>query len=221
MKEDILTNEDIESYIFLQENGQILKFKISIEHLNITSEFENYINATDIYSFDVLTEKEIENLIIPINLLRYIGKSRLEGNLLKTKNYLVPPITDLTKFLSKKYKIMKNTVTFDSLDLEEMCKMKQSFSSSINKKELSVIKKLCSSMNVELVEKYDLNEESIENSINNIGKLIGPDKIHVALLKTRWILYSSKNNKKLINELGLKNKFVEVIQKEKQKTMKK
>lgn len=204
--------EEIETdkCIFLQRNNQLLKFKISVDHIDITSTLEKYLNDTAVNNFEILSEKDIQNKF-PLKLVRSVGKYRLEGNVVKTKNYLVPPQTAFSDFLNEKYKVNSSSVIFISRDLYKLKELKAEYKLNGRNFEVKLIKYLLSEFEIELIEIYDINSKEIESCIENIEKLIGNDESKTTLSRLRWILTSSKNNEKYINELDLEKKFMDAI----------
>lgn len=205
-----------EEYIFIQKDKQLLKFIVKTNHLNITNTLEQYLNNSSLYNSDVLSEKDIKDKL-PLNLVRSVGKYRLEGSLLKTNNYLVPPVTELTNILNEKYKENNSFVTFSSRDLHKLNLIKEDFRLDERIFELQLIENLLSSFEVELKGIYNISEKELETYIDNITKLIGFDENKITLSKLRWILVSASHNEDYITGLGIEDKFDKAINKGNQK----
>lgn len=203
-------------YIYVQKDNQLLKFFVKTEHMNITDTLEQYLNNSSLYNFEVLSEKDIKDKF-PLKLVRSVGKYKLEGNLLKTNNYLVPPVTELTNILNEKYKENNSFVTFSSKDLHKLNLIKEAFRLDERIFELQLIENLLSSFEVELKGIYDISEKELETYIDNITKLIGFDENKTTLSKLRWILVSASHNEEYITGLGIEDKFDKTINKGNQK----
>ena len=57
---------------------EILKFKVSIPHLDITSCLESYINHLPVCEFDIMKELDVKVSMWPRDLLKYMGKFKLQ-----------------------------------------------------------------------------------------------------------------------------------------------
>lgn len=210
-------NKNTKDYIYLEKEGQILKFKVSIPHLDITSCLEDYLENLPVNKFDIRKESFIKPSIWPLDLVRYIGKFKLEGEHFKTKNYLVPTSTGLSRLLCEKYRHFSINVPFYNDDLKMLNEVSKIFLEEERTFELEIINTLKSNLEVELQEIYDIDLNQLEQYIKNIEKMLGNDECRTTLSKLRDILISSGKNKSYIKELGIEYKFHEAIKKDKEK----
>lgn len=210
------SNKTTKDYIYLEKDGQILKFKVSIPHLDITDAIETYLIQT-IHGNFVLKSERYAKLYYPLNLLESVGKFKLEGNWHKTKNYYIPIPNDLTDFLYDKYRMKESNVTLYSEDLSKLSDLIDTYKEVDKNLELNIINTLKSKLIVELVEVYDLDLNQLEIYIQNIEKMVGNIGSRETLYKLRNILISSEQNIDYINSLGIENKFIKAIKKDKEK----
>lgn len=209
-------NKNIKDYTYLEKNGEILKFKISVPHLDITSCLESYILNSPMKEFHLIREQQVKALGWPLNLVRSVGKFRLKENTFKTKNYLIPYQTNLSKFLCEKYRNVGTDVSLSSNNLYTLNEINKN---SLDEKiyfELNIVKNLISKLEVELIEEYNVDLKQIEMYIENIENLFGNAASATILSRLRWILTSSEQNGRFIKELSIEDKFIEAINKNKQ-----
>lgn len=210
-------NKNTKDYIYLEKDGQLLKFLVSIPHLEITSYLEDYLENLPVNEFRVMKESHVNALKWPLILVKCIGKFKLEGEHFKTKNYLVPNTTDLSSFLCEKYRHCSISVPFNTYDLKMLNDINKTYLEEGRPFELNIINILISNIKVELEETYDLNLNELELYIKNIEKMLGNDESGKTLDKLRNILIYSKKNKSYIKELGIEDKFFETTKKSKEK----
>ena len=204
------------NYIYLENDEKLLKFKISVNGLNMINIIEKMIKNLGIYNFKVMSEKNVNleneagNLNVPTILLPYVGEFRLDNPLFKTKNYLIPSDSSqnkLLKFFTEKY----NNNLFTRMDLETLCELKSEEISKNNMNNLEFINQLCLDMNVELVDVYDFNERVGNCVIDSLEKLVVNNDVRGILAKIRFMLYSCNINKECIEKLGLEQNFATAI----------
>lgn len=209
-------NKTTKDHIFLEKDGQILKFKVSIPHLDITNAIETYLNNSKLDNC-ILKSEKYAKLYYPLNLIESVGKFKLEGNWRKTKNYFIPKPNALTEFLYDKYRIYNENVALYIEDLSKLSYFIDIYKEEDKDVELNIINTLKSKFIVELVEVYDLDLNQLEIYIENIEKMVGNVKSRTTLYKLRNILIFGEQSKVYINELGIENKFIKAIKKDKEK----
>lgn len=215
--EEKRVDKNVGDYIYLEKDGQILKFKVSIPHLDITSCLESYINHLPVCEFDIMKESHVKAFKWPLKLVKCIGNFKLEGEHFKTRNYLVPNATELSSFLCQEYRKNHINVPFNTDDLKVLNQVNEIYLAEGNSFELDIIDILKSNIEVELEEVYDIDLNQLELYIKNIEKMLGNDESSKTLTKLRNILISSKKNKTYIEELGLQEKFDQAMNKNNQK----
>lgn len=193
-------------YIYLLKEDELLKYKVELDHMDVVNVLEKYISTQYQYSKEIMSLKEVEKTNIPVKFLYYLGKYKLENNILKTKNYLVPEQTEFLEFLTTKY----DNEVVTSRDLNIL-----SYLIYDEKKWIDYLFNNCS---VELIEKYQFNKDQINNAITNIEKLLkNTESTEDVLYKLKYIISNFEDNQKIINKLGLQEKFDKALNKHKQK----
>jgi len=203
-KNDIENN--IYDYIFLENSGELLKYKIILNHMSIVDAIDRYINDTPYENIQIVKEKDVKKIGLPISWFRHVGKFQLGDNILSTNNYMCPPFKLFFRVLADKYK-NELVTTKDLYNLSFCYKNKY-------------LKDLFKNVNIELINKYKLNEK-LEDQINTIENIVGNKIDSIDTLQNlKWILESSKKNKMYIKKLELTEHFNEskrVYIKEKQR----
>ena len=188
-------NNNIYDYIFIENNGELLKYKITIDHVAIFNTLDKYINEIPYDNIQIVKEKDVKKWGLPTSWFRYVGKFQLGENLLPTNNYLFPPQKLLFRVLTDKYK-NELVTTQDLYNLSSCYKNKY-------------LKDLFRNIKIELIEKYKFNQ-SLEEQINIIENLVGKKTNSIdSLQNLKWILETSKKNKKYIKLLNLTDSFYE------------
>jgi len=201
-------------YVYLASGNELLKFKVEINHMDAIDALEEYINSQKTVDHIILNEKEAKNTNIPLGFLFYLGKYRLENSLIKTENYFVPKSTELLSELTKKY----NNCTVTPVDLYNFACILIEANNNQDSLTKKLVEKLFSGVDVELVEKFQINKDELNNIINSI-KNIFKNKVEAeaVLHKLKWILDMTECNVHPITGLGLRDKFESAVEKEKQK----
>lgn len=201
--------------IFLEKDGELLKFKVSIPSIDFANEFKSYLYNPEFNELKILREKDVKFLGFPLKLVRNLGKFRLHGNILKTNNYLVPNPTSLSNYLSKKYSDNKNNIKFFSDDLCKLYDLKQHCEEHENKIESGFIENLIGQFQVELQRKYNPDSEELKLYIQN---LIEDKDDKLVLLRLKEILLECTRNKMYIEKLGIEDKFIKAIEEKDKQT---
>ena len=207
----IISDMEIGSIIYLQNDDQLLKFRVEFDHVDIVNAIEKYISNINIYNFKLVNEKEAKTLETPLKFFPSVGKFKLENGIIKTQNYLVPMHynRELLKLLNSKYKFSEIT----QKDLKNFSKIKQDCIDFDNKKELNLINDLLLGIKIELLESYKFNENVGNGIIEYIKKLVGEQEAFEVIKKLNTILISCKENNKHVEFLGLKSLFMQASQK--------
>lgn len=206
-----------DEFIYLDTDKRILKYRAKLNHLAITDAIEECIANISVYSYEVLDKKHAEMSAIPLKFLPKVGKFKLAENIFKTQNYLVPRSTDLMKLLNKIGKNCINGVcTLTRYDLNKLYEiMMESFN---NKKysEVDIILDLCSKLNIELVDEYNINKELIFKASRIVESLTYNSETFQTLSDLSIIMNSLNTNLDQICKLGLEKKFIEAVRVKKQ-----
>lgn len=199
------TDEDsFYHFICIQRYNEILKFKITINHMDVVDAIEDYIKTEDTYNFRVMCEEHVKLLYkIKPSFFPFVGKYRLENDIKKTNNYFVPEKKPLLEELIDLY---NNGVYLDTLN--NLNSIKNELKKNNNKTQLLILENLCSKFSLELVEKY--NVEALEKTLNHSNNLINKDDLN----KMKWILKTSQENEAIFNNLNL-NKKIKCVEEEK------
>jgi len=200
-------------YIYLFNENELMKFKVELNHMDIVDALEKYINTQNLCRKEIMSEKDAKKTKIPLKFLYYLGKYRLENNILKTKNYLVPKQTEFLNLLTEKYEEEVVVRT----DLYILFKAKNNAIEDEDDFKLRLIDGLFDNINIEFVDKYVITEKEIDNTIINIRTLLGTKYADDVLRKLRWMLESTIDNKRYITALGLQEKFDKAMNKDKVK----
>lgn len=201
-------------YIYLMNENELLKFKIELDHMDVVNVLEKYIDSQSTFDKVILSEKDLEGTKIPLKFLYPLGNYRLENNLFKTKNYLVPKRTEFLDIITEKY--WDGMV--DSTDLYNLNSILPDAVCDEDDVTKKLISDLFNSANVELVESFEMNIDEVENTINNIRTLLNNStECQNVLKKLDWILKKSKFNMEYITKLGLKDKFNNAITQERER----
>ena len=203
-----------ESFIYLEKDGKILKFKVTPDPGVVIYAIRKYIDEQKQEKLEILNKKEILKREVPLQFYQYLGKFRLEQNILKTKNYLVPEKSPMLELLGNKYK--DNIVTNKTLKRLEQIKIDAMVDENIL--DLKIIDLLLENLNIYLSSEYNTNRRQLNDCIDNVDKLLYSDKeVMYVLKRLKFILETSKENKKYINKLGLKDKFDEAFKRDNEK----
>ena len=212
--------KESDDFIYLLRNGNIFKVKVKLDFYEVECALVNYMLKIGPNNFKIESEKEINKRGIEKDLLKYIGKFRLEKNMLKTKNYLVPKETTLFNLLVKK----STNVIVTANDLEQLetivylAKEDTTQPGIIEEVDMSekdvleVIYKMFDFVDIEVVDNYFVNKNVVNKTIDNIEKIFGNNETAQKLLcDLKYIITSSNENKQNIIGLKLQNKFNEAI----------
>lgn len=210
-------NKNTKDYIYLEKDGKVLKFLVSIPHLDITTFLEKYLENLPVNEYNIMKESKVKESRWPLKLVRYVGNFKMQGACFKTKNYLVPNQTELSSFLCKKHRKNYVMIPLNTEDLKALNEINKNCLEDEETFELDIINTLKSNIQIQLEETYDIDLEQLGLYIQNIEKLLGNDESRRTLDKLRYILLSSEKNKNYIGELGLEDRFIQTIEKEKQK----
>lgn len=201
-------------YIYFMNGCELLKFKIELDHMDVVNVLEKYIESQRAFDKIIMSEKELKKAKIPLKFLYYLGNYRLENNLFKTKNYLAPKQTEFLYVIIGKYW----DAIVDSTDLYNLNYIMNNTVCNEEDDTKKLIGDLFKSANVELVEKFEISQIELMNTINNIRGLFKKNrKYQDVLTKLKCILEKSKFNKEYIYNLGLEDKFNSAINKEREK----
>lgn len=198
----------IYDYIYLINGNELLKFEIELNHMDVVNVLEKYIDSQKTFDKSVMSEKELKDTKIPLKFLYPLGSYRLENNLFKTKNYLVPKKTPFLDLITKKYwdGIVHST------DLEFFNYIKTDAICDEDDVIPKLIDLLFENVEVELVERLEMNEDELIRTMSNIRNLLNNNgDAQVVLSRLKWILEKYKSNMKYITDLGLKDKFNDAI----------
>lgn len=201
-------------YIYLISGNELLKFEIELDHIDVVNVLEKYIDSQKTFDKVIMSEKELKGTKIPLKFLYPLGNYRLENNLFKTKNYLVPNQTEFLDVITKKYwdGIVDTTDLYNlnCIMIDAVCD-----EDDVTKK---LIGDLFESANVELVERFEISQVELMNTINNIKDLFKNGREYQDVLsKLKWVLEKSKSNMEYITKLGLKDKFNNAITQERER----
>lgn len=201
-------------YIYLMNENELLKFKVELNHMDVVNVLEKYIDSQKQFDMCILNEKDAKATKIPLKFLYYLGNYRLNNYLVKTKNYLVPEQTKFLNIITEKY---KDSIIV-SRDLNKLNNIMFDAQCDEDDVTQNLIDLLFDSVNVELVERFEMNLGELENTINNIRTLLQNSReCQLVLSQLKYILEESKTNKEYITKLGLEYKFNKAIEKQKQK----
>ena len=198
--------------VCVEFNEKIYKFKITFEHMDIVDLIEDYISTLNRELFVLKSEDNLTNKVYGKKFFPYMGKYRLKGNLIKTDNYLEPPITGTLEILFSIYQT--NTLKQSSFNyinrVYEMSKGKDEFT-----------KRFFDKANIEVFDVYTLEE--INTSLNLIDKLDVGIRLNDAYFTLKEWLYNAKECNKKIKNLDMTDKFLNAIENgtKKNKTYKK
>ena len=201
-------------YIYLISGNELLKFEIELDHMDVVNVLEKYIDSQKTFDKVIMSEKELKGTKIPLKFLYPLGYYRLENNLFKTKNYLVPNQTEFLDVTTKKYwDGIVNTTDLYNLN----CIMTDAVCDE-NEVTKKLISNLFKSANVELIERFEIDTEELGKTIYFIRNLLKNGReCQDVLSKLRWILERSKSNIEYITRLGLKDKFNDAIIQERER----
>ena len=206
--------ENFNNHIYIENEGKIYEYEIRFAHMSVVDALEKYINNEKIYNLMLVNEKQAKSLETPLKFLPHMGKFRLPNNFFRTDNYLTPNVTYLLNFLNKKY--YDNNIT--SKDLSALHELKEKFESEGRKEELEIIEDLCYGIRVSLVNEYDFNESVSIKIIEGMEKLNVNENFKVVLEKMKELIFITKENKKCIKGLKIKDDLLNPIyEQEKQK----
>lgn len=206
----------LEDYIYLYENETLFKFRVQLEHMDVVDALEKYINNRPQWDYDILSKKQVlKQTDIPIKFFRSLGKYRLENNLIKTENYLVPKKTTFLCILGNLYN--DSILTRAYLSYLGGIKSEANITDDVLQNE--IINELFQNIKIDLIKKYSITTDELKNTIDNIRKLDSSSnpEIYDTLTTFKRILTSIEENEKNITNLNLKSKFNELIVKDKEK----
>lgn len=206
----------IEDHIYLYENETLFKFRVRLEHMDVVNALEKYINNQPQWDYSVLSKKQVlQEIDIPLKFFRNMGKYRLEDNLIKTENYLVPKKTTFLCILGNLYN--DSILTRAYLSYLGGIKSEANITDDVLQNE--IINELFQNISIDLINKYDISKEGLIDTIDNIKKLDSSSnsEIYDTLTIFKWILTSIEENEKNITKLDLKCKFKKLIDETKEK----
>lgn len=204
-------------FIYLDTDKRILKYKANLNHMAITEAMESCICNISIYDFRISDKKHAEMSSVPLKFLPKLGKFKLDENMFKTQNYLVPRSTDLMLLLNRIGKNCINGVcTLTRYDLNKLYEIMIESYNNKNYIEVDIILDLCSKLNIELVAEYDLNKESISKAKQIVESLTFNCETFQTLSELSIIMNSLNTNLDQICKLGLEKKFIEATRIKKQ-----
>ena len=194
----------IDDTIYLENENEILSFRLKFNHMDIREIILDYIQGVNIYYLKPLDDNSIESEYkTSVSIFPFIGKFKLEGNFKKTNNYLVPPNTELLRKLIEFYSCDNNYSNLishhDLISLNSLYKLSKEQNNTL---EESTLKNLFSKIHVQLVERLD--KTLLENMINS-NNMINKSEYK----EMKFILISAKENKQIFEELGLNTKIEE------------
>ena len=201
-------------YIYLISGNELLKFEIELDHMDVVNVLEKYIDSQKTFDKVIMSEKELKGTKIPLKFLYPLGYYRLENNLFKTNNYLVPKQTPFLDLITKKYwNGIVDTTYLDNINYiktDAVCD------------EDDIIPKLVDLLfenaNIELVERFEINKDELIRTISNIKNLFKNNKeALIVLSRLKWIIEKSKSNIEYITKLCLKDKFNSSIMQERER----
>lgn len=213
-RENVSKRENFFDYIYLISGNELLKFEIELDHMDVVNVLEKYIDSQKTFDKVIMSEKELKGTKIPLKFLYPLGNYRLENNLFKTKNYLVPEKTPFLDVITEKY--WDGIV--DTTDLYDLNCIKTDAVYDEDDATIKLISGLFENANVELIERFEIDTEELDKTIYFIRNLLKNNReCKDVLNELRWILEKSKSNMEYITKLGLKDKFNKAIENSKQK----
>ena len=213
-KEENIRKLNFYDYIYLTNGNELLKFKVELDHMDVVNVLEKYIDNQKSFDNVILSEKAAKETKVPLNFLYYLGKYKLENNIIKTKNYLAPKQTEFLEIITKKY----SDSIVDSTDLNNLNEIMFDAKYYEEVATIELVYQLFDHVNVELVESFQIDTKELVKTIDNIRSLLKNSReCQLVLSNLKFILENAKANKKYIAKLGLLDKFTSVIEEKKQK----
>lgn len=205
-KKEATSEMNIKDYIYIEKNGEILRLKVTFDHMSIVDALEKYIANCNTFNFEVQSEEQAKrNYDLSTKYFPYLGKFRLEDSFFKTDNYYVPEKTELLKFLINAY----NAKTVTQNLLKDLCVCCEDALSDKEITHQEILDNMILKMSVEVEDSYTMDE--IDTTINFVNKFQNEVGLNTTLRKIKWILNQTKDNGKFISELGLQNKIEEAV----------
>lgn len=209
----VSNNTNFYDYIYIEENGELLEFKLSFNHMDVVNAIEGVIAHTNIFDFEVISKQDLQKTGIPFHFYPRVGKFKLNGNMFSTENYFAIEKSSALDLLSKLY----HEEFINSDILNEM--MVQYLDAKQNNKDslVNIYTNLFSNLVVELNNKYNLDD--INTTLETLNTLNMSKAFKTSFLILKNILQTTKSNRENIHNLGLNKKFEESSksQSEKQK----
>lgn len=206
-----------DEFIYLDTDKRILKYKANLNHMAIADAIERSIANVSVFDYKVLDKKHAELSPVPLKFLPRLGKFKLDENMFKTQNYLVPRSTDLMLFLNKLGKNCINGVsTLTRYDLNKLYDIMMESYNNKNYSDVDIILDLCSKLNIELVDEYNINKESIFKASRIVEALTYNSETFQTLSDLSIIMNSLNTNLDQICKLGLEKKFIKATRIKKQ-----
>jgi len=195
------TNEkesNIRDYIYLEDDGKILKYSVGFGWMDILKLLERYINNHNITDLYIVSEEQANKNYLPLNVIPYVGRFKLDGSFKKTNNYLAPKTSRMLLWLCKKNKDQEVL----SEDLNSLFILAKEAYTNHDKEKLSFMKDIVNNM------KYSFIDGNLD--VKQIEELIKYEKNEKKLAELKWILETSRLNKKYLRSFGLEDKFIEI-----------
>lgn len=206
-----------DEFIYLDTNKRILKYTTSLNHMAIANAIESCMANVSVYDYKMTDKKHAELSSVPLKFLPKLGKFKLNDNVFKTQNYLVPRSTAVLKFLNKLHKNCINGVcTLTRYDFNKLYELVLESFNNRNYVEADIIIDLCNQLNIELVGEYDLNKEEISKAKKTVEDLTFNNETFQTLSELSIIMNSLNTSLNQICKLGLEKKFIEAARIKKQ-----
>ena len=198
-------SDNLKKCICVENNNEIYKFKVIFNHMDVVNAIEDYVKIINVYDFEVVSEETLESKGMIKKFFPPLGKFRLEGNSKATNNYFAPPKTVIFETLFSMYRN-------DVLTELDFIKLENEYSLAINNQDESVskfIKNFLDKMNVELLDKYTLEE--LNTSLNCLERLSAESRLSKTYSSLKHLLEVSVRNRNRIVTLELSDKFNQII----------
>lgn len=187
--------------VCVEINNKIYKFKITFEHMDIVDLIEEHVKTLDRGFFEMKPESSLNSPLMK-KFFPYAGKYRLKGKLVATDNYFVPPTTGMLEIL---FSIYEN----DTLEQSQFIYIGKI--SKISNSKINFLKSFFDKANIELLDMYTLEE--FNTTLNLLDNIKAGIKVTDTYFTLKELLIFSKESNKIINDLGITDKFINAIEK--------
>lgn len=191
--------------IFIENDNFVYEVKFTFNHMDIVNAIEEYISDINVYNFEVKSEEMILEEGMVKKFFPYVGKFKIDGSRKVTNNYFVPICSELLNILFLLYNdavLLENSFSY----IDRLYTLGIQTEAS---KTTEFIKKFLSNMQIDIVNKYSVEELSY--SLDCLIKIEGIE-ISKTYSSLKQLLEASNINKERINRLGLNDKFIDAIE---------